>query len=93
MNKIESNDSNIPITIITNYLHKYFDPEIIFFSISLSSLNVNHQYYQDEMVDKLISTPKLTNFSFNVLNIIDQFRSGNLNVFNLIFTDESESLT
>lgn len=91
--RFKTNATYIPIEIIANYLHKYFDDEEIFFSISLSSLNDETKYFQEDLIDKLVINPKFSNFSYNILHEIDQSRIGHQKVFNLIFIDGSTSLS
>lgn len=91
--RVETNETHILNEIIANYLHKYFDDEDIFFSISLSSMNDEQNYFQENLIHELVVGPKFSNFSYNILQTIDQSRSGNRNVFNLIFIDGDASLT
>lgn len=78
--------------IISNYLLKYFNNEKVFVSIVLSSSNNHQKYLQADLIGKLMMISKVGNFSFNVLNAVDQSRQGNIKVFNLIIVVSNVSL-
>lgn len=78
--------------IIGNYLLKYFNNEKVFVSIVLSSSNNYQKYLQADLIRKLMMNSKISNFSFNVLNTVDQSRQGNIKVFNLIIAESNISL-
>lgn len=86
------NDATVATEIISNYLHTYFECEEHFLSISSLSHNDNQKYFQRDIISNLIVHSKLENFTYNVLNKIDQKREGNKNVFNLVLVDRSASI-
>lgn len=92
LNEKNKNNANIPTEIISNYLRKYLHCEEKFLSISTSLEDDDQKYFQQDIISKLIVHSKLRNFTYNILNKIDQRREGNKNVFNLIFVDKSASL-
>lgn len=83
----------IPTEIISNYLQKYLSCDEVFLSISLTSPNDDREYFQEDLISNLVVNSKLENFSYNILNKVDQSRRGNRNVFNLVFIDRSALLT
>lgn len=89
----EQDETIIPTEIIGNYLHKFLSYNEVYLSIALSSVNIDQHLLQQNFVSKLMMDSKLVNFSFNILNTLDQSRRGNTDVFNLILIDGSESLT
>lgn len=89
----KQDETIIPTEIIGNYLHKYLDYNEVYISITLSSSNNEQFSFQQDLVSNLITHTKLDNFSFNILNKLDQSRRGNIHVFNLILIDGSKSLT
>lgn len=88
----DSDGTLIPSEIIANFLKTYFDSEEMFVSISLLSSNLDQKYFQTGLLKKLVTSSKFSNFSYNILNKIDQSRNGNKNAFNLILVDGSASL-
>lgn len=93
LNENNKDDANIPTEIISNYLHKYLYYEEKFLSLSSFSEDDDEQkYFQQKIMSNLMVHSKLENFTFNILNKIDQSREGNKNIFNLIFVDKSASL-
>lgn len=93
LNVKNKNNVIIPTEIISNYLHKYLKCEEKFLSISSSSDSIQQKYFQEDIISNLIVHAKLKNFTYNILNKIDQSREGNKNVFNLVFVDKSTSIT
>lgn len=85
-------DTIIPTEIIGNFLHKYLNFRDVFLSIVLSSSNFDQQTLQQDLVSNLLMDTKLENFSFNILSTLDQSRQGNIDAFNLVLVDGSESL-
>lgn len=91
--RLDSDATIIPVKIVINYLNRYFDDEEVFISISSSSSNYNQKQVQDDLIHELVLNLLSANFSHNILDKVDSSRLGNKNVFNLLFTDESSSLT
>lgn len=89
---LDFTDNFIPTSIIANYLCKYFDGGDVLVSISSTSLSDEQQDHQTALLNDLISEPKFSKFSYNILDHIDQSSRGNHKIVNLIFIDESESL-
>lgn len=87
----EKEELIIPTEIIGNNLHKYLNYNEEYVSIALSSSSNDQHLFQQDLVSNLVTHTKLSNFSFNVLNTLDQSRRENIDVFNLIFIDGSET--
>lgn len=88
----ESRKANIITDIISNYLNSYFSQRHVFLSVALSSVKVEHKFEQENLISELVTNPKLSNFTYIISNKVDQSRTGNRKVFNLIFIDESDAL-
>lgn len=88
---VVQNEAIILTEIIGNYLHKYLNSHGVFLSIALSSTSIDQRRFQLDLVNNLVMGTKLNNFSFNILNTLDQSRFGNKDRFNLVLIDGSES--
>ena len=85
------NDAIILTEIVGNYVHKYLNSHGVFLSVALSSSSVDQQRFQQDLVNNLVMDTKLNNFSFNILNTLDQSRLGNIDAFNLVLIDGSKA--
>lgn len=92
IDEMDSNKAMVPVEIISSYLHEYLNPQKVYLSISYSSSNDEHKYFQEEFIAHLVKQWKVRNFSSNILYKIYQLRRGNRNIFNVILIDESASL-
>lgn len=89
--KVVQNEAIILTEIVGNYLHKYLNSHGVFLSIALSSSTTDQQRFQQDFVSNLVMDTKLNDFSFNILNTLDQSRLGNIDAFNLVLVDGSKS--
>lgn len=89
-NALKNDEIIIPIEIISNYLYKCLSRENVFLSIVCP--NSSYTHFQNDLIRHLISNPELSNFSYNILNEVDQTRQGNINAFNVIIVDGIVSL-
>lgn len=92
LHKNLEDETIIPAEIISNYLQKYVNCEEVFLSFSFSSSNVEQEYFQEDLFIHLMLDPKLENFSYNILDQVDQSRKENKHAINLILIDGSASL-
>lgn len=88
----KSHETNVITEILSNYLERYFGQRQAFISFALSSVKIERKFVQENLVSELVTNPKLANFSYNILNKVDQSQGENKRVFNLIFVDGSDSL-
>lgn len=93
LNSLVKDRTTILTEIIGNYLYKYFNNEHEFFSITSLSSSCDQKYFQQDLIQQLIISPKSGNFTYNFLNEIDSAQHENKNTFNLIFVDDRNSLT
>lgn len=86
--------SNVDVTIelVVNYLDKYISHKTSVLSIVTASSNVQQKYFQEDLIEKIVTSPKIRNFSYNILNKVDQTRHENKQAFNVIFIDRSSAL-
>lgn len=89
---LNKDDSIIPAEITSNYLQKYVNYQEVFLSISFSSQNAKQEYLQEDLFIHLLKSTKLNNFSYNILECIDQSRKENKYALNLILVDGIASL-
>lgn len=89
----QNNQTEIPIEILKNYLHKYISREKVFLSISTRASNDYQKYLQRNLISDLLKLSYMETISYNILNTIHQFRRRNMNIFNVIFVDGNASLT
>lgn len=87
-----SHETNVITEILGNYLERYFGQRQAFLSFALSSVKIERKLIQENLVSELVTSPKLVNFSYNILNKVDQSQGENKRVFNLIFVDGTDSL-
>lgn len=92
LNENRKDEIIIPAEITSNFLQKYVDSEEVFLSYSFYALNVEQEFFQEDLFMHLMLDPKLENFSHNILEQLDQSRKENKFALNLIFIDESASL-
>lgn len=92
LNTLKNDETIIPNKIISNYLYNYLSREKVFLSIVCLDSKDSHSYFQNILISKLISNPKLSHFSYNILNGVDQMQQGNINAFNVIIVNGSVSL-
>lgn len=93
--KIDSRakDKTIILTeIVSNYLHRYFHNAQVCFSIASSSSSVDEKYFQNDLIRKLVKEAEYGHFLYNFVDMLDQWQTGNINSFNLIFVDDKKSL-
>lgn len=84
--------TNIIIEIAKNYLNQHISKRVSVLSIVLSSSTAEQNFFQAELVNELVNT-KTHQFSYTILNTLDQLRKGNRISFNLVFIDGTNSLT
>lgn len=79
--------------ILTNFFIKYFSDEEIFMSIILPpSQKVDNHFLSDSFVE-LFDDPLLTKFAYNTLDKLDNSIRDHRRAFNLILTDDWNSLS
>lgn len=88
----ETDKTIISAEIISNYFHKYVNSEEVFLSISFTSSTDEQEYFQEDLLKNLVIHAEFDNFSYNILDKVDQLREGNKYAFNLIIIDESNSI-
>lgn len=91
---VELHQSNfdIIIEIVGNYLDKYISHKTSVLSIASSSSTIQQAYFHEDLIRKFVSSARLGNFSYDILNKVDQSRQGNDQKFNVIFVDGYSSL-
>lgn len=92
VNKSESNQTIILSAILKNYLLKYFDSDNTFvsFIIPISSKPENH--FLCDVFLKLFSENKRF-FPYNTLRKLDDFIHDHRRAFNVILTDDPQSIS
>lgn len=89
-----NDDEVIVLTeIVSNYLYKYFYQQQVYFMIAKRSSNVEQQFFQEDLITKLVTGTKFGYFSYNFLEKVDQENRGNRNAFNILLIDGVPSLT
>lgn len=84
---------DVMIEVVGNYLDKYISHKISVLSIATASSSVQQKYFQKDLIEQLLITNlKICNFSYKILNKVDQTRPANNRAFNLIFIDGTNSL-
>lgn len=78
--------------IIDQFLTKYFSENKFFISIILGVSKKENNHFQDDFFNELFDNPVLTNLPHNILNKLDRSVQDHRNAFNLVLTEDSESL-
>lgn len=78
--------------IVGNYLNKYISRKTSILSIAIASSSVQQNHFHEDLITKFVTSPKISNFSYNILIKVDQTRQENNQAFNLIFIDDSNAL-
>lgn len=89
---IKDDEVIILTEILSNYLYKYFYQQQVYFLIAKKSSNVEQQFFQEDLIGKLVTGTKFGHFSYNFLGKVDQIQRGNRNAFNLLIVDGVASL-
>lgn len=86
-------DFDVIVEIVSNYLKKYIRHKTSIVSILKASSCVQQKYIQKDLFEKFVTSPKMSNFAYNILNqTIDQTRQENTHSFNIIFIDGVDPL-
>lgn len=83
---------DVIIEVVGNYLNKYACQKTSTLSIATASSSIQQKYFQEDLIEKFVTSRKISNFSYTILNEVDQRRQENNQAFNLIFTDGSNAL-
>lgn len=78
--------------ILTNFFKKYLSDDQIFVSIILPPSQKVQNYFLSDFFVELFDDPALDEFSFSTLNKLDDFIHDHRRAFNLILTDDWDSL-
>lgn len=78
--------------IITQFLTKYFSKNKFFISIILGLSKKETNHFQEDFFNELFDNPVLTNLPHNILNKLDRSIQDHRNAFNLVLTEDGESL-
>lgn len=72
VNEPKNSQIYIPIEIVSNYFYKYFRNSEVFISISMSSSSEVQKYFQNDMITELVKHSRFSNFTYNILDTMDQ---------------------
>lgn len=89
----KSDDSVILSEIISNYLTKYFRGSKIFIMIILAPSENDHRNFQEDFFGHLFENAVSNEFSSISLDRLDNAIHEHRNAFNIIFVDDSKSLS
>lgn len=87
----ESSDVTVLGQIISNYVNKFLDNELIFISFVHDSKR-DLLHFHEEVVTNLFQNSNLTDFSFNIGNTLISRRDIRRKAFNIILIDNTNSL-
>lgn len=78
--------------ILINYIVKYFSEDQIYISIVVGTSTKERIYFHDDFFYNLFHDPKMENFTYNVLDGLDDTVRDKRSAFCLILTADTKSL-